>query len=246
MKKCSRCSQAKPLDQFSPLKKAKDGLHSSCKACLAEARRADRAVNKERYQANEAQRHLKDGEARRARNRAAWPEYAAKNAAAIAAKREEKRDQYNAARRDRISSDPALQKQVREAYRSWAQANRDAISAKRRADWAAATPTQRIRSYFGSAISHALRGVGKGGKSWQELVGYRAEALKLHLERQFTKGMTWDNYGEWHVDHIVAASSFTYYSPQDAAFRACWALSNLRPMWAGDNIRKRHHRTHLI
>ena len=67
-----------------------------------------------------------------------------------------------------------------------------------------------------------------------------------HLERQFLPGMTWGNRGEWHIDHIVPLASFTFTSPDDPEFRAAWALTNLRPLWAKDNIRKSAKRTHLI
>jgi hypothetical protein len=34
-----------------------------------------------------------------------------------------------------------------------------------------------------------------------KLVGCSIEYLKSHLEKQFTEGMNWSNYGKWHVDH---------------------------------------------
>jgi hypothetical protein len=91
---------------------------------------------------------------------------------------------------------------------------------------------------MGAAISHALSGSGKGGKGWQDLVGYTKADLVRHLELQFLPGMNWDNYGDWHVDHIIPASSFNYQSPEDSDFLACWSLANLRPLWAKENRRK--------
>lgn len=84
--------------------------------------------------------------------------------------------------------------------------------------------------------------------SWYELVGYTASELKEHLERQFLPGMTWENRGAngWHIDHVVPIASFNYDSPDHADFKACWALTNLRPLWAGDNIRKKDKRLFLI
>jgi hypothetical protein len=79
---------------------------------------------------------------------------------------------------------------------------------------------------------------------WQDLVGYTIDDLKSHLESQFHDGMSWDNYGKknkgWHVDHIVAKCHFNYSTPHDYDFKRCWALSNLRPMWGIDNIKKGH------
>lgn len=52
--------------------------------------------------------------------------------------------------------------------------------------------------------------------------------------------MTWDKVfgGEIHIDHIVPVSAFSIRDAGDPDFAACWALSNLRPMWAKDNRRK--------
>lgn len=51
--------------------------------------------------------------------------------------------------------------------------------------------------------------------------------------------MTWDNYGfyGWHVDHIIPLSLFKHNGNTDhPAFKACWALSNLRPLWSTKEI----------
>jgi len=61
-----------------------------------------------------------------------------------------------------------------------------------------------------------------------ELLGYSALDLKEHIESLFTDGMTWDNYGEWHIDHIKPVSSFDKDTPQSIVN----ALSNLQPLWA--------------
>ena len=50
--------------------------------------------------------------------------------------------------------------------------------------------------------------------------------------------MTWDNYGEWHVDHIIPMSSFEFESVEDREFKICWSLKNLQPLWGLDNLIK--------
>ncbi len=95
-------------------------------------------------------------------------------------------------------------------------------------------------------LMHRALGKGKAGKSWRTFVDYSLEELIAHLERQFLPGMTWANRGTWHIDHIVPRSSFQYESAEDPEFKRAWALSNLRPIWALDNIRKNAIRTHLI
>lgn len=82
--------------------------------------------------------------------------------------------------------------------------------------------------------------------SWTKLVGYTADELRRHLERQFAKGMSWDNFGEWHIDHIVPIARFTFSSADDEQFKQCWAVTNLRPLWARANISKGARRELLL
>ena len=87
-------------------------------------------------------------------------------------------------------------------------------------------------------LSNRLRELVKKNAGTFQLVGYSAEELRTHLERQFLKGMSWENMDRWHIDHIVPLSSFTITGPDDPELRRAWALPNLRPLWAKDNIRK--------
>jgi hypothetical protein len=61
-----------------------------------------------------------------------------------------------------------------------------------------------------------------------DLLGYSALELKEHIEKQFTEGMSWNNHGEWHIDHIKQIISFN----KGTEPRIVNALSNLRPLWA--------------
>lgn len=68
------------------------------------------------------------------------------------------------------------------------------------------------------------------------LLGCTIDELKCHLEKQFTKGMNWDNYGEWHIDHIKPCCSFDLTDLEQQ--KICFHYSNLQPLWAKDNMRK--------
>lgn len=78
----------------------------------------------------------------------------------------------------------------------------------------------------------------RGGNHWEDLVNYTLDELMTHLESLFAEGMSWDNYGQWHVDHIRPKSSFNFESYVDSEFKKCWALENLQPLWGEDNLRK--------
>jgi len=59
-------------------------------------------------------------------------------------------------------------------------------------------------------------------------LGYSALDLKTHISSLFTEGMSWDNYGEWHVDHIIEIIKHQKNTHPSIVN----ALSNLRPLWA--------------
>ncbi len=69
-----------------------------------------------------------------------------------------------------------------------------------------------------------------------EMCGYSSLQLKAHIESLFAKGMTWENYGKWHIDHIKAVTRF----PKDTHVSIVNALSNLQPLWKIDNLRKKN------
>lgn len=75
-----------------------------------------------------------------------------------------------------------------------------------------------------------------------DLLGYTPAQLKSHLEKQFTQGMSWDNRSEWEVDHITPISTATC----EADVIALNQLSNLRPLWAAENNKKKAARHFLI
>lgn len=80
--------------------------------------------------------------------------------------------------------------------------------------------------------------VAKGYKSDStlSLLGCSYEDLLEHLSSQFADGMSWDNYGQWHIDHIRPCASFDLLDPEQQA--QCFHYTNLQPLWAKDNLSK--------
>ena len=95
--------------------------------------------------------------------------------------------------------------------------------------------TRRIRN---SVRASLIRQGSKKKRPTFDLLGFTKEELRAHLESQFTDGMSWENMGEWHIDHIRPVASFNYDSTGHPEFKQCWALENLQPMWAIDNLSK--------
>src|SRR5215475_8895605 len=74
------------------------------------------------------------------------------------------------------------------------------------------------------------------------LIGCSPVELMQHIERQFLPGMAWNNRHLWHVDHIKPCSAFDLLDPEQQ--KRCFHYSNLRPMWARDNLSKGGVRPH--
>ena len=98
-------------------------------------------------------------------------------------------------------------------------------------------PKFRLNHSITKAIWESLKG-NKAGRKWETLVGYTLQDLIKHLESLFESWMTWDNYGEWVIDHIRPISLFNFTLPEDKEFKECWALENLQPLEAIANIKK--------
>jgi hypothetical protein len=107
---------------------------------------------------------------------------------------------------------------------------RDLRSAAKRSRMAT-SKHERLANTIRARMWAALKGK-TGGLSLRRL-GYSVEALRAHLQARFLPGMSWQNYGRWHVDHIRPCASFDLTDPGE--FAEC---SNLQPLWALDNIRK--------
>lgn len=142
---------------------------------------------------------------------------------------------YNLEHQDKIKE---YQKEYQRAYKKYRKAT---------------DPVYKLRSIVSVAINVALKefGSSKGGRSITKFLPYSIQEMKEHLEKQFEPWMTWNNWGmydsyswndndpttwTWNIDHIVPHSNFIYTSMEDENFQKCWALTNLRPYSAKQNI----------
>lgn len=99
-----------------------------------------------------------------------------------------------------------------------------------------------IRRAIRSNISNSFKRI-KQNKPTNtlKLLGCTWEEAKIHFESLFQEGMTWENHGKWHIDHIKPVSSFSL-----DLLHLINHISNLQPLWAKDNFQKsnkpsRHH-----
>lgn len=68
----------------------------------------------------------------------------------------------------------------------------------------------------------------------QQILGCTYKEFKIHIENQFTEGMSWDNRSEWHLDHITPVS----WGKTEEEIIALNHYTNFQPLWAIDNMKK--------
>jgi Uri superfamily endonuclease len=97
-------------------------------------------------------------------------------------------------------------------------------------------PSVRLRKRVMSRIWSAMKRNRVNSRGSFSLVGCSVGFLRSYIEGKFEKGMTWENYGEWHVDHIRPCASFDLNDKEQVL--QCFNWRNLQPMWASENMSK--------
>jgi hypothetical protein len=101
----------------------------------------------------------------------------------------------------------------------------------------ATDPIFQLKKNLRCRVWHALTNQGATkNRTTMDLIGCTPEFLWDHLIKQFKPGMTIENYGEWHVDHIKPCSRFDLSKKEEQA--KCFHYSNLQPLWASENCSK--------
>jgi hypothetical protein len=95
-------------------------------------------------------------------------------------------------------------------------------------------PLYRMKQKLRWALRDAFRRIKKGKPAnTEKMLGCSYLEAKIHFESLFTEGMSWDNHGEWHIDHIRPVNSF-----KENELHLVNRISNLQPLWAQDNYEK--------
>lgn len=154
---------------------------------------------------------------------------------------------YQRANKERLMSCPERVERIKKYKSDWAIKNRERKN-ELNSEWKRnnpkkmremeskwrAKPKSKAIVFMRDSLRRSL--VRKNSRRTEALLGYTRCELVSHIERQFLKGMSWDNHGEWHIDHIIPISHFVDKGENDPAVVNC--LSNLRPIWARDNYSK--------
>ena len=123
---------------------------------------------------------------------------------------------------------------VSEYKKEWALKNKESINQRYR-NYRQNDINYKIKQNLRKRISTVLSGKSKS-QTTLSLLGCSLEFFKIYIEQKFKDGMTWDNYGLWHIDHIIPCYSFDLTIPSNQ--QACFHYTNLQPLWASENCKK--------
>tara|TARA_R110002167_G_scaffold276508_1_gene482469 strand:+ start:293 stop:1003 length:711 start_codon:yes stop_codon:yes gene_type:complete len=223
MKKCTKCKVEKELTEFYKHNSNKDGFNNQCKSCIKEYdkkyKKATQEQRKEWRQANKEKINEKRKEYYQA-NKEKEKEYYQANKEKI----KEQRKEYRKANKEQSKK---YYKANKEYYKEYCKE----YQKERRAKDPLFKMTGNLRNR--TSVAFRNKGYTKNTKT-QEMLGVDWEVCKAHIERQFTKGMSWENQGDWHIDHIIPLSS----ANTEQELKKLCHYSNLQPLWAVDNIIK--------
>lgn len=116
----------------------------------------------------------------------------------------------------------------------WNLENRDHINKRERNRYENDIQAK-LSNVLRTRLIHAVRNNQKSGSAVQDL-GCSISELKIYLESKFQPGMTWDNHGDWHIDHIKPLAGYKLEN-RNELLEACH-YSNLQPLWKTDNLSK--------
>ena len=147
--------------------------------------------------------------------------------------------QYQEKNREKITKrKKQYREENREQIKQYLEKNKDRINnyKKHYQNYKLLTNTQfKLSHYLRSRLRSSIRGHYKTGSAVKDL-GCTISELKLYLEKQFVNGMSWGNYGKWHVDHKLPLKHFDLTDKNQ--FLKAVNYTNLQPLWASDNCSK--------
>lgn len=87
---------------------------------------------------------------------------------------------------------------------------------------------------FKSSINRFLKQGSYGKSKYKNIFGCSVDFYKSYIESQFKEGMSWNNYGEWHIDHIKPLGL----AKTEKELKKLFHYKNVQPLWANENRKK--------
>jgi len=214
LKTCTRCGTEKIIDDFERTKNGKDGHYNVCRQCRYKVLLVWKENNRDVV-------------------RSYGRKWAANNKKDLSLETKEERERrlekhraYNAVYRDSHRKELNERKKTQD----FKDKNNEYVRAKTKTD-SLFRFKERIRGSVKGAFDRTF--LVKGKRTFQ-ILGAEIDVARKHIENLFSEGMTWDNMGEWHIDHKIPLAAA---NNEDEVIKLCH-YTNLQPLWAKDNLSK--------
>lgn len=227
-KTCRLCNKIKSIDEFHLKKGTPDGHRNECKECVKDIQKKYKEAPgfKEKQKEYDKKRYDEKREEILQRKK----EYHVENRERILSYKKE----YRSIPENRERTIEYLNKyreDNKERNKEWRENNRQSLAINQH--------NYRINNphivAWRTVLYSTLKRLGTSKEAHTvDMLGYSAIELKDYISSKFLDGMTWENHGEWHIDHIRAVSTFS----DTTSIKEVCALENLQPLWALDNLSK--------
>lgn len=255
-KKCTKCNTKRGIEFFYKNKLTKDGLQFHCKLCNKDYNKNNKEkISKkasEKYQINKEFKLLKNKEWRE-RNKEKRHDY-------MKSYLEKNKENIKKSRKKHYENNKERLKKDKEKYY---EKNKDNILIrqkerynkiksnsefkKKRNDYEKKKLDSDKKFRFVKSLRSNIRNCFKrGGNNFKKttktesILGCKINDFILYIESKFANGMTFDNYGKWHIDHIIPIS--TAITEEEVVKLNHY--TNLQPLWANDNLKKSNKLNH--
>ena len=213
---CTKCKIEKSLDEFGVEKRVNDGKSAWCKQCYKKYRvehKEERKIYNKKYNKENKDKlcvqHKKWHSEHREECKISKHEYYLKNKERFTVQNKKYQEDH---------------KEEKKLY--------DKEYRKRRCE---TDIRYKIKCNLKTRVRLAIKNNNKS-LSTMFLIGCEVDFLIYYLQSQFTDGMSWDNHGDWHIDHIKPCKLFDLSKPEQQ--QKCFNYKNLQPLWAKDNLSK--------
>jgi hypothetical protein len=233
---CKRCKYEKPTIEFGDNKNNKDGKSIYCKKCELERGKEYREKNREKVNKSAKDYRKNNPE----KYKEVIEKYLEKNPNMTSTERGKKYRQSEEWRKKfRESGRKSYLKNIdkeREKYKEYYHKNKEKLRAVKN-KWKSKRMKEdgfyRMKINLRARIREYLIGESKGLRT-RQIVGLDKVEFKLYIQNKFVDGMSWENYGKWHLDHITPLCI----AKDNEEALLLNHYTNLQPLWAEDNLKK--------
>lgn len=219
LKVCSKCKEPKELFLFNKNKARKDGYNNNCKSCCKEIYQNNKNIILERnkkYVDNNIEVIKEYRKNYRNSNKDSAKEY--------------RKVYYNKNKEHLLKNAKEYRLKNLESINIWKKSYENGQMLN--------NPLylfkKRVRTLIGNSFKRACKGFYKKGNKTEEILGCDLYTFKDYIESMFKVGMSFDNYGEWHIDHIIPLAT----ASNEYEIIKLNHYTNLQPLWATENFKK--------